>query len=247
MTHLIPPIKKQSSDFKKKFLIISDFDNTIVEGFSSDATLTTLKNQDLVWEIRHSEEPWSDCMQRAYLEMKKEGIPLEALKVKIDELKMNEKWPELMEFIRKHSDIIRMIILSGSTNLYLGWFLEKRNYTDIIKTFYALPTELDDELFIKIGNIDHHCKSCKADQCKRQNIEDYFNKHPESHYDKVFYFGDGKNDLCGAQWLREQDILFPRVDWPLHKLLIENPNSVKCKFVPWRTGEDIMNVLKECI
>lgn len=231
----------------KKYLIISDFDHTIVDGNSSDATLTLLKNQELVEYIKHSEDPWSVSMQKAFLEMKKEGITLEEIKEKIVSLRMNEKWPDLLEYVREQNDKLRMVILSGSTNLFVSWFLHKNNYTEIVDSYYSLPTELHEDLFIKVGNIDHDCKTCRKEQCKSQNLQDYLTKNPEYLSAKIFYFGDGYNDLCAAKSLCENDILFPRSDWYLHKYLVERPNEVKCKVIPWKSGEDIQKAIKDII
>ena len=41
-------------------------------------------------------------------------------------------------------------------------------------------------------------------------------------FDFVAYGGDGKNDLCAAAALTEGDVLFPRRDYPLAKVMAAN-------------------------
>ena len=231
----------------KKYLIISDLDNTIIDGFSSDATLTLLKNQELVHQIKHSHDPWSICMQKAFIEMKKEGIIIESLKEQIDNLKLNEKWKEVMEYVRVNIDILGMILLSGSISLFVEWFLEKHKYTDIVNTFYSLPYRFNTDLFITVDNIDHHCKTCKKEQCKSENIKDYLTKNPEYSKAILIYIGDGKNDLCPSKNLSEKDFLLPRYNWYLHQHLIQCPNDVICKVLPWKSGDDVIKALKEIL
>ena len=234
---------------ESKTLLILDFDNTVVNCFSSDTTLTLLKNQDLVYQIRHSPDPWSDCMQKAFLEMKKEGIKIESLKEKIENIKMNENMPDLFEYVIQNREKYDLLIVSGSTMLFLGWFLEKNHLTDIVKSYYALPTEINEELFVKIGNIDHPvCKNgCKADQCKTHNIEDYLSKHLDTKYERFVYVGDGDNDFCGALILKEGDYLFVRNGYKLQKMLIEGKKEkeIKSKIMYWDTGLDIIKIMKE--
>ena len=41
-------------------------------------------------------------------------------------------------------------------------------------------------------------------------------------FDFVAYGGDGKNDLCAAAALTKGDVLFPRRDYPLAKVMAAN-------------------------
>lgn len=66
-------------------------------------------------------------------------------------------------------------------------------------------------------------------------------------FQRVFYIGDGANDVCPSLALGPQDIAFTRKNFPMHRLLVEMQKSAKFKsnIVPWVCGEDIVNSLEK--
>ena len=66
-------------------------------------------------------------------------------------------------------------------------------------------------------------------------------------FDKIFYIGDGKNDFCLSKKLGINDIVFPRVNYSLYKILYDKngKKEVKAKIIPWNNGNDIYNVIKK--
>lgn len=63
--------------------------------------------------------------------------------------------------------------------------------------------------------------------------------------------GDGANDFCPSLTLSPGDVAFPRLDFPMHKLIQEmaeaKPGEFKASVVPWKSGEDVVNTLKKIL
>ena len=68
-------------------------------------------------------------------------------------------------------------------------------------------------------------------------------------YDRVFYVGDGGNDLCPTSCLRGHDVVMPRKGYTLEKLLAqlksqEDSASLRARVIAWSSGTEIMEELK---
>ena len=84
------------------------------------------------------------------------------------------------------------------------------------------------------------CPNGGRNLCKGSAMK-YFCKNKS--YKEIKYFGDGKNDLCPALSLTENDKLYPRKDHYLSKLLATGDYEIKAKILPWNGGSDIMITL----
>ena len=77
-------------------------------------------------------------------------------------------------------------------------------------------------------------------------FEDFI-KDKKNCFDRIFYIGDGKNDFCLSKKLGKNDIVFPRFDYCLYKILFDKngKNEVKAQIIPWKNGKDILDVLQK--
>merc|ERR1712130_629334 len=73
------------------------------------------------------------------------------------------------------------------------------------------------------------CLNGGRNLCKGSAMK-YFCKNKS--YEEIKYFGDGKNDLCPALSLTENDKLYPRKDHYLSKLLATGDYEIKAKILP---------------
>ena len=71
-------------------------------------------------------------------------------------------------------------------------------------------------------------------------FEDFI-KNKQTGFDKVFYVADGGNDFCLSKKLGINDIIFPRKNYSLYKILYykNGKNEVKAKIVSWENGNGI--------
>ena len=84
---------------------------------------------------------------------------------------------------------------------------------------------------------------CGLRICKKKAVENFLKTH--SHYDHIYFFGDGTNDLCGMNTVSNGKV-FIRKYHNLEKKLKENPEYQKHITVPisyWQDGRDLIKQL----
>ena len=64
---------------------------------------------------------------------------------------------------------------------------------------------------------------------------------------KSIFICDGNNDFCLAKNLKKNDVIFPRKDYALDLKLLkeEYKKQVSADVIAWKSGNDIINYLKE--
>lgn len=114
-----------------------------------------------------------------------------------------------------------------------------------------------------------NCEICPPNLCKGQALEDYTST-ASSHFSRIVYIGDGKNDVCPASRLivyifsplivsgkfvflscrlSGSDIILARKGYKLHQTLefADTDCVVKAELRTWKDGFDILNNLKTLI
>jgi len=112
----------------------------------------------------------------------------------------------------------------------------------------------------------HHnseCPLCPSNLCKGRVLSDLLaTRSPEN--SPIIYIGDGGGDFCAATRLKETDYLLYRSGpkWGLqHRLVkqgklgvgevsedtLESKYPIKCRVVPWSTGEDVFAAFKHIL
>ena len=241
------------SDGNKKILFVFDFDHTIVER-NSDMEILTLLSENSKKSLGPKyivSKNWAKYMQEVYKMMKNDNIEISQIKKIVESLEFNKGYPELFEILKNNKDKIDTLIISGANTLFLEWFLEKHNLTDVFPVYYSNWAVPHEENVIKIDQHHlHDCKECDQSQCKRIIIGDHFKKfHSEEQFDTyrhILYAGDGKNDYCPGTILREQDMLFPRANFPLANKLFGKGcvKNLSCQVHLWENAFKIIEVLK---
>ena len=97
--------------------------------------------------------------------------------------------------------------------------------------------------------MDYHnqdwCNISNKNLCKGHVLTEYINKRKSDDgiaFSKVSYVGDGNNDICPSLKLSQNDRVFARKDFPLHKAL-NNNSELKAKLYPFVDGLDIWKTI----
>jgi pyridoxal phosphate phosphatase PHOSPHO2 len=240
----------------KNVLFVFDFDDTILMS-NTDYEILSLLSQ----ESRNILEPlsknitnWAHFMQEVYLRMKEDKVELEQVKKIVEGLPLNQGFMELFQFIRQNKNQIDCLIISGANTLFLEWVLDKQGIKDLFSTYYTNWAQPCEQSLIRIlPHHEHDCKNCDGSQCKRQilakHLKDRESQGEVYDYKHILYAGDGQNDFCPATEFNESDILFPRLNFPLEKMLLTKgeKRNLKCKIHVWENGFDIQKILKEIL
>lgn len=239
------------NDVNKKILFIFDFDHTIVERNSDYEILPLLSDNSkkILSPKYENSKNWANYMQEVYKMMKADNIGINQIKDIVENLEFNKGYKELFNILRENKNKIDTLIISGANTLFLKWAIEKNNLIDLFPLYYSNWAEPNEEFLIKIeAHHTHDCKECDKSQCKRIILKNHFknitiNENQYDTYKNILYAGDGTNDYCAARILREQDILFPRANFPLEKKLYEMDHikNLKCKVHVW---EDAFKIIE---
>lgn len=239
---------------RRKVLITLDLDFTILS-LNSDYVFLDLLNKnsfDFIEDKRKKSKNWANHMQEVYKKLKEDNVPISKIQERVENIPFNPGFHEFFEFIQKNRDKFDTLIVSGANTLFLKWILEKHNLVNLFPVFYSNIAVPDSNLLIKIKPAHtHDCKVCDESQCKRI----LFNKHLSDNkinldnYSSIVYAGDGENDYCLSTILRQNDVVFPRINFPLHEKLYKKgyDKNLKCKICSWNDGFKILEEVKKLI
>ena len=239
-------------DIQKKYLIIFDFDQTIID---KDSEFSLIEKYTPEFYKEHESElykceNWISFNNEIYRKMKEKGYNWEFIKKYYENLKLSSKMDLLFQFILEHKNNIDSIICTGNNNIVVNTVLKKHNLDKIITYIISNKSILDEENILKISLLNEkyqHCKECFPFLCKQLAIEDFFEKNKREKYDKIIFICDGGNDICFSKHLNKGDLLFPRIGFTLcHLLFDENKKDIiKANIYPWENAEQIIDVLKK--
>jgi len=130
--------------------------------------------------------------------------------------------PELLHKIdeaRTFNKRSKLIIVSDANSFFIDAFLKGLKppvKPDALITNRAEKTE---EGYLKLSPYEsqHTCPFCPQNLCKGNALSKYILKFGP--FKKVFYTGDGGNDICPAVRLTEDDIVFVRKDYAMERII----------------------------
>lgn len=230
------------------YLYAFDFDHTIVDQNSDSA----------VMEIIHDPVPenlqrlydgtnWSEYMDKIFRFVADEGGTYDIIASKIALLKPTEGMIPLLQristsrYVHPHS---RFIIVSDANTFFIETYLQSRKpplYPDAIITNQAEKTN---EGYLKLTPYENQCQCplCPRNLCKGEALLKYIElKGP---FNKVFYSGDGGNDICPAMKLSENDVVFVRRNFAMEKIIAHGTwkgqiVDIRAKIVYWDDAKTI--------
>ncbi|CAD8115362.1 unnamed protein product [Paramecium sonneborni] len=227
---------------KKRFLFIFDFDNTIINE-NADTYIWKLlpEGQKGLPPQFEKEQDWNKFMRKVLQFYYHNDISVQQIKNCLQEMELTLGFQELFNFIRKNKEHIECIIASDANTFFINSILEKQGLKDLIDNIYTNPAQIIDDQEISIFPYHkNECEStCPRNMCKRTII---LENYQLNNYQKVCYFGDGKNDYCPGTLLRNEDIIFVRKGYDLEKQILKK--DLECEKVYFESGIDCINRLK---
>ena len=236
-------------DTKAKILLVFDMDYTILQEV---ADLEVIKLLPPV-KIEESRRNWANYMQMVYIMMNSHNIKIEQIKNVVENIPLNEGFPEIFEFIRQNKEKFETLIVSGANTLYIQWLIQFRKLEEVIDGYFSNYAEPSEEMLIKIRpNHEHACVLCRRhlSQCKKKILEEYItlkrSNNKDFEYSSIVYVGDGENDFCPSTILGVNDLLFPREEFELHHMITRGKHEkLSCKIHPWKSGNKVLEIIKK--
>jgi len=234
---------------EEAYLYAFDFDHTIVDQNSDTA----------VMEVIHDPVPtnltrlfdgtnWEEYMEGVFKFVAEEGGTYDIIAEKIRELQPTEGMPHLLHKIvmarRSLHHRSKLIIVSDANSFFIETFLSNLKPPVVPDTMITNQAEKTEEGFLKLTPYESQtdCPYCPKNLCKGSALMKYVEK--KGPFEKIYYTGDGGNDICPALRLSKTDVVFVRKNFAMDKILKHGSwkgqvVDVKAKIIFWETAKEI--------
>lgn len=241
---------------EQRFLVLFDFDETIINESSDDAVVRALPGHRLPEWLKNSyrEGYYNEYTQKVLAYMADQGVSKDSIHSAVEKISPTPGLLNLFQYLQSHEQDFELVVISDANMFFIETWLEHAGVRHLFRKIFTNPASFD-----KTGRLvllpfhSHSCSRCPDNMCKQVILREYLAGRQKecggSPFQRVFYIGDGANDICPSLALGPQDTAFPRRDFPMHRLLLEMQQSHAAKFkanvVPWVSGEDIVDCLKK--
>ncbi|XP_028287120.1 probable phosphatase phospho1 [Parambassis ranga] len=241
---------------EQRFLVLFDFDETIICESSDDAVLRALPGQQLPAWLKNSyrEGHYNEHMQKVLAYMAEQGVSKDSIHSAVERIPPNAAFLDLFQYLQSNRQDFELVVVSDANMYFIETWLKHARVHHLFRKIFTNPASFDASgRLVLLPFHSHLCSCCPDNMCKQVILRDYLAARQKerggARFQRVFYIGDGANDICPSLALGPQDTAFPRRDFPMHKLLMEMQQSQSAKFraniVPWVSGEDIVDCLKK--
>nr|XP_020461017.1 probable phosphatase phospho1 isoform X2 [Monopterus albus]XP_020461018.1 probable phosphatase phospho1 isoform X2 [Monopterus albus] len=239
----------------QRFLVFFDFDETIINENSDDAVVRALPGQQLPDWLKNSyrEGHYNEHMQKVLAYMADEGVTEDSIHSVVEKIPPAPGLLNLFQYLQSHQQDFEIVVVSDANMYFIETWLERAGVRHLIQKIFTNPASFDATgRLVLLPFHSHSCSRCPNNMCKQMILREYLASRQKkcggSPFQRVFYIGDGANDICPSLALGPRDTAFPRRDFPMHRLLLRMQQSQAAKFkaniVPWVSGDDVVDCLK---
>ncbi|XP_039994906.1 pyridoxal phosphate phosphatase PHOSPHO2 isoform X1 [Xiphias gladius] len=246
-----------------KTLMVFDFDHTVVDE-NSDTWVVSgsfvfcafrcLPDQSLPDSVKHSYRKghWTEFMGRVMNYIGDQEVSPDRVRRVMETIPFTAGMTDLLTFISQNKSTIDCIVISDSNTMFIGWILHAAGLQAAVDQVFTNPAKFNELGYMEVQcHHSHECGRCPINLCKKKVLELYLSEQANGgvEYERIFYVGDGGNDLCPTSCLRGRDVVMPRRGYTLEKLLAkldgqEDETSLRARVLAWSSGADILQELK---
>lgn len=241
---------------ESKILLAFDFDHTIIDANSDLYVKVLAPDGEIPQEIedQYSDSGWTEYMGEIFKYLHSIGIRENDMKKCMHEIEITEGMADLIKHAAEKGHEI--IIISDSNSVFIDFILDNSNLKHAVLKVFTNPAQFDKngQLQIEYYHTQDWCNRSTVNLCKGHILQEFIKERAKSGvtFSHVLYVGDGSNDLCPALTLRDQDFVYPRINFRLWKKLTNQKASaeqlreeLKAQIVSWETGFDALKHLQE--
>lgn len=250
MTSLSNP--RHAAPQQQRFLVLFDFDETIINESSDDAVVRALPSQQLPDWLKNSyrEGHYNEHMQKVLVYMAEQGVSKDSIRSAVEEIPPTPGLLNLFEYLQSNQQDFELAVVSDANMFFIETWLTRTGVRQLFRKIFTNPASFDAAgQLVLLPFHSHSCPCCPDNMCKQVILREYLAGRQKERggatFQRVFYIGDGANDICPSLALGPRDTAFPRRDYPMHRLLQSQAAKFKANIVPWVSGEDIVDCLKK--
>lgn len=237
---------------QQRFLVLFDFDETIINESSDDAVVRALPGQQLPAWLKNSyrEGHFNEHMQKVLVYMAEEGVSKNSIQSAVEKIPPTPGLLNLFKYLQNNQQDFELVVVSDANTYFIETWLEHAGVRHLFRKIFTNPASFDATgRLVLLPFHSHSCSCCPDNMCKQVILREYLAGRQKERggapFQRVFYIGDGANDICPSLALGPQDTAFPRRDFPMHRLLQSQAAKFKANIVPWVSGEEIVVCLKK--
>ncbi|TKS69703.1 putative phosphatase phospho2 [Collichthys lucidus] len=240
-----------------KTLMVFDFDHTVVDDNSDTWVIRCLPGQTLPDSVKklYRKGHWTEFMGRVMNYIGDQEVSPEKVRSVMETIPFTAGMTDLLTFISEHKSTIDCIVISDSNTMFIDWILCASGLQGAVDQVFTNPAKFNELGYMEVQCYhSHDCDRCPVNLCKKKVLELYLAEQSDGgvEYERIFYVGDGGNDLCPTSCLRGHDVAMPRKGFTLEKLLAklesqEDNSSLRAKVIAWSNGTEILEELKASI
>eukprot|EP00243_Klebsormidium_subtile_P006602 TRINITY_DN2836_c0_g1_i1.p1 TRINITY_DN2836_c0_g1~~TRINITY_DN2836_c0_g1_i1.p1 ORF type:complete len:247 (+),score=28.70 TRINITY_DN2836_c0_g1_i1:261-1001(+) len=227
-----------------KFLVIFDFDWTLIDDNSDTFVVEQLGAGDLMLSLR-KELPWTQLMDRMMHELHLRGRTLPEIDACLSRIPLREA---MARAIRRTAALgCSLHIVSDANSHFISTILAAHDLTDCFASVHTNPAEIDSSGPLRVFPFHppHGCLLCPPNMCKGLILDKIVgDQRPDGLH--VIYLGDGGGDYCPSLRLRRGDHVLARAGFPLLKRLQNGQKSEGTVHV-WDSADDVERLLLSLI
>lgn len=226
-------------------LLVLDFDHTVVDD-NTDTYVWRLGEGGKVPEsiTGARDKLWTHLMQDVFNYLFEIGRTPDDILQCMASMKLAPGMDTMLFRIPENIDII---IISDSNSVFIKHILEGRGLYDRIMHVFTNPATFDPDgrLVVTPFTEQDTCDICERNLCKGDALRIHLERMAGARrkYDRMFYVGDGKNDVCPCLKLGKNDVIFARAGFKLEKELKkmqeENKKKIEAEIVIWHDANFI--------
>lgn len=247
---------RKTSSMAARFLFVFDFDETLIAENSDNSVVRAAPLQKLPTSLIKHYRPgfYLEYMQHIVTFLNESGVTEDAIRAAIEQIPASPGGAALLDFLLARNDF-ECVIISDANSYFIETWLRHVGAHKLFTKVFTNPAEFDTNgrLILRPFH-SHSCPKCPDNMCKQVILRDYMSERANEQgepFQKVFYIGDGENDICPTLALRQKDTVFPRRGFPMHKIIQDlrktQPGVYKPAIVPWERGEDVVDFLKKVL
>ncbi|KAJ4796843.1 Pyridoxal phosphate phosphatase-related protein [Rhynchospora pubera] len=227
-------------------VIVFDFDETIIDCDSDVWIANDLGGATLFNDLLKS-MPWNAAAIRMMEELHAQGRSLDEVERSLKTIPLS---PHTISAIKSaHALGYDLRILSDANTFFIETVLKHHGIIDCFTEIYTNPSCVDEERKLIISPYhdsavsSHGCSLCPPNLCKGNVIERIRDSPSNKERICFIYIGDGKGDYCPSLKLRTEDIVMPRKDYPLWRLIHGNMHAIEAEIHGWSNAFELKQLL----
>ncbi|KAI7751643.1 hypothetical protein M8C21_005052 [Ambrosia artemisiifolia] len=228
----------------KEMIIIWDFDRTIITDHCDRWVVLETGLTKLFHRLRLTLS-WNSLMDRIMDELHAQGKTIQDFVNRLNNFTLD---PQMISAIRSAHDLgCEMKVLSNANQFFIETILKNNGVYECFSGIISNPTVVDEEGRLRILPYHgvhfqpHGCKFCPANLCKGIVIDKI--RDSDTKKRGIIYIGDGKDDLCPALKLSEEDHVMPKKRLTLYYMLTLATIPIMPKIHAWKDGEELNSIL----